>query len=626
MAGYVHGYRHDIFVSYAEIDNESGWISTFMKDLRKEVGEKINKNDVSLIDHQSFYDISEAFKNTAVMVVILSRNYLLSEQWEKDSFLKMVREQHRSKQLFVVEYDKIDQPHDFSIRNYRFWTERGEGSSRPFGYPKPDPDNPDHQDYYDYLKVVIDDIAGKLKLLREEIRESEIREESEKIKVFISYADEDYEIAKRLYNDLNKYDIEPWLKSENLLPGQNKEATINKAIKESSCFIALFSSNLIGKRHDAQKELKTALQIRDEFPSSEIYLIPVRIDKCEHPDMKLHNIQMADLFPFYSRGLKKIIQVLRSSDDKNEPDTLPAVFLAEVTHDLIEQRNEVEWYLRQEGFRVMPDEPISHNDVDAFAQAVEGDLAHCEVFVQLLSDLPLKMCSDSICCNYLQYERAKDSEIEIMQWRSPMLDLNALKDRKHQSFLEKSTVFAGNLEEFKREVVKRTHKNMKRDSLKHEVAKRIHKNMKCDPLKSELKTDSIHPLVFLNANYVDESLVKPISNLMEKNCVAYASSLYDEDVLDILKDIEMNLLVCNGVVVVYGKAKVVWVREQLLECRRVMYRREQPLKVLAVYEGPPDEKKPLNISFPNMFIINCRKSLNEQEFRRFFDDLKEGVS
>ncbi len=62
------------------------------------------------------------------------------------------------------------------------------------------------------------------------------------MKVFISYAREDLEIAKKLRNDLEKAGIKTWLDKEDLLPGQYWKTVILREIKESSHFIALLSS------------------------------------------------------------------------------------------------------------------------------------------------------------------------------------------------------------------------------------------------------------------------------------------------------------------------------------------------------------------------------------------------
>jgi hypothetical protein len=51
--------------------------------------------------------------------------------------------------------------------------------------------------------------------------------------VFISYAREDYNLAKRLYVSLSSLGINAWLDRENLLPGQNWPVEI-AALSENS--------------------------------------------------------------------------------------------------------------------------------------------------------------------------------------------------------------------------------------------------------------------------------------------------------------------------------------------------------------------------------------------------------
>ena len=86
------------------------------------------------------------------------------------------------------------------------------------------------------------------------------------MKIFISYAREDNEIALKLYQDLKKYDVDPWIDSEKLLPGQSWKDVINKEIKSCTYFFALISSNSLSKKGFVQKELKTALKFFDEYP------------------------------------------------------------------------------------------------------------------------------------------------------------------------------------------------------------------------------------------------------------------------------------------------------------------------------------------------------------------------
>lgn len=130
--------------------------------------------------------------------------------------------------------------------------------------------------------------------------------------VFISYAREDSSRAERLYMDLRKADIDAWLDTKCLLPGQNWKKEISKAIKNSAFFLALISERSVNKRGVVQKELKQALEIIKEIPSHHIFLIPVRLDLTTPVDEELQDLNWVDLFPSYEKGIQRILGVLES--------------------------------------------------------------------------------------------------------------------------------------------------------------------------------------------------------------------------------------------------------------------------------------------------------------------------
>ena len=132
-----------------------------------------------------------------------------------------------------------------------------------------------------------------------------------KPKVFISYAREDERTAKRIYKDLESQGVQAWLDKFSLLPGQNWKIEIEHAIRRSNYFIALLSSKSLSKRGYVQKELRKGLDILDEFPDSEIFLIPVRLDDCEPFHPRLGELQRVDLFPSYGEGLNQILKALK---------------------------------------------------------------------------------------------------------------------------------------------------------------------------------------------------------------------------------------------------------------------------------------------------------------------------
>ncbi len=137
-------------------------------------------------------------------------------------------------------------------------------------------------------------------------------------KVFISYRGEDYEIAKRLYDGLKAVGFNPWMDREDILIGQNRKIEIRQAIQESSYFLVLLSEKSLSDRGYFHKELKTALEILDEIPPSDIFILPVRLDACKSVYENLQDIQHTDLFPSYDEGFRQIVRVLESPGDEKE--------------------------------------------------------------------------------------------------------------------------------------------------------------------------------------------------------------------------------------------------------------------------------------------------------------------
>ncbi|MEZ4524981.1 MAG: toll/interleukin-1 receptor domain-containing protein [Desulfobacterales bacterium] len=67
-------------------------------------------------------------------------------------------------------------------------------------------------------------------------------------KVYISYAEEDYKIAKKIYDDLNQRNISTWLDKEDLLAGQNREPKLSYYKRSKYFLFSDFSSFPLQKR------------------------------------------------------------------------------------------------------------------------------------------------------------------------------------------------------------------------------------------------------------------------------------------------------------------------------------------------------------------------------------------
>jgi formylglycine-generating enzyme required for sulfatase activity len=116
-----------------------------------------------------------------------------------------------------------------------------------------------------------------------------------KPRIFLSYAREDGESVKRLYQALTDAGFEPWMDVEKLFPGEQWNLAIERAIRQADFFVACISTRSVNKRGVIQKEIREALDIWQEKLDSDIYLIPARLEDCQTPPA-LARIQWVDLF------------------------------------------------------------------------------------------------------------------------------------------------------------------------------------------------------------------------------------------------------------------------------------------------------------------------------------------
>ncbi|MDD2923041.1 MAG: SUMF1/EgtB/PvdO family nonheme iron enzyme [Anaerolineales bacterium] len=117
-----------------------------------------------------------------------------------------------------------------------------------------------------------------------------------KIRVFLVHAVQDKPTVRDLYARLKSEAwIDPWFDEENLLPGQNWDLEIQKALRGIDAIIICLSKLSIAKEGYIQKEIKRALDICDEKPDGTIYIIPLRLDDCEIP-FRLQKFHWVDYF------------------------------------------------------------------------------------------------------------------------------------------------------------------------------------------------------------------------------------------------------------------------------------------------------------------------------------------
>ena len=102
---------------------------------------------------------------------------------------------------------------------------------------------------------------------------------------------------RELYQRLKEESwIDPWLDEEKLLPGQDWDLEIEKAVEAADAVIVFLSNNSVSKEGYIQRELRFVLRIADFKPEGTVFVIPLRLEDCPTP-RRLSMWQYVDYFP-----------------------------------------------------------------------------------------------------------------------------------------------------------------------------------------------------------------------------------------------------------------------------------------------------------------------------------------
>lgn len=128
-----------------------------------------------------------------------------------------------------------------------------------------------------------------------------------RLRIFLCHSSGDKQAVHDLYRRLRTDGFDPWLDVDKLLPGQDWELEIRKAVKSSDIIIVCLSESSINKRGFVQKEIMYALDVAAEQPEGAIFLIPLRLEECVVPD-RLGRKQWVDYFG--SNGYERLLEAL----------------------------------------------------------------------------------------------------------------------------------------------------------------------------------------------------------------------------------------------------------------------------------------------------------------------------
>lgn len=132
---------------------------------------------------------------------------------------------------------------------------------------------------------------------------------SQPLRVFLCHSSGDKKSVRALYQRLREDGIEPWFDEENILPGQDWEHEITRAVRTVDAVIVCLSREAVSKIGYVQKEIRFALDKADEQPEGVIFIIPLKLEQCDVPD-RLRRWHWVNYFE--PQGYERLLRALQS--------------------------------------------------------------------------------------------------------------------------------------------------------------------------------------------------------------------------------------------------------------------------------------------------------------------------
>lgn len=277
----------------------------------------------------------------------------------------------------------------------------------------------------------------------------------------------------------------------------------------------------------------------------------------------------------------QLLQLLRANG--SEAPELPAVakaavYLAETSFDLREEREAIRRDLLRNGYEVLPDRPLPlvAADLEAF---VREQVARCALSIHLIGRgygvVPDGTLRSVVS---LQHDTAAARRgLPRLLWLSPGSEA---EDERQRTFLEHLRTAPGVHEEA--ELLEVPLEDLK---------SRIHlKLAPPDPRKERPAAPAVGSVarIYLICDREDLEAARPIEDFLFDRGFEVVPTLFDEDEAQARLDHEESLCTCDAVLLFQGQASEMWLRRKLREIQKSAgLGRRQPLLAQGLYLAAP---------------------------------------
>jgi hypothetical protein len=286
-------------------------------------------------------------------------------------------------------------------------------------------------------------------------------------------------------------------------------------------------------------------------------------------------------------------------DDAEGEDATPAVFLAEGTQDLDDDRDALATIVEKLGYRVLPAK-LYPRGAKEFRARLERDLAKSTLFVQLLGQFGTRR-TEEFPEGYegLQLECAKAANVPMLRaYQRDTVDFDRIKKEERREFLRSRDVMALDLEEFKMAI----YEKLKELALRE--AKPETPDLGGAPVLIHVLGDDL------------ESAFRIRDRLAALN-MAY-EIVDEEEPLEELAKIRDYA----GMVLVYGeRSSGKWIKHRMRTLMDVRLSKQPNEPACVLYFDPPEKRNQL-LASPPPFFHTVDSGSGDAEFQKFVSELE----
>lgn len=277
-------------------------------------------------------------------------------------------------------------------------------------------------------------------------------------------------------------------------------------------------------------------------------------------------------------ALLKVLEGAASSEPAEEP-TRGAVFLAETTADVREQRDVIRRDLLQHGFAVLPSTPLRPVAADIEA-AVRDDLARCTMSIHPIgknySLVPEGATSSLVeIQNELAIERSSGGDFTRLVWIPPGLQIDDERQRRVVDHVRTdpriqrgADLLETPLEDLRtliEEMVSRKEAPVPAPKAAHSAAR-----------------------LYLIYDRRDSDAVSLWADFLFDQGLEVIHPIFEGDETDVREYHEENLCQCDGALILFGSANEGWVRRKLRELQKSAgYGRTKSAPAVVICAIPP---------------------------------------